>query len=61
MVMVPVRRDQIVEMCETCIFGGLHDAVGVSELGAARSGVDQGGIAGGRYEERGVPTFHIIT
>src|SRR5262245_42690951 len=61
MVTMPMRRDEMINLRETGILGGCHDALGVADgsLRSSVAGIDQDGFAGWRDEQRGIAAFDI--
>jgi hypothetical protein len=60
MIAVPVSRNQVVDLGESCVLDGGHDALRIPDSGCTGiSGIDEHGFAGGRHEERGISALHV--
>ena len=59
MVAMIMRDQQVVDPLQTCLLRRLDDAVGVARLQTRPTRIHQQRLAGGRHDQRTLPTFHI--
>src|SRR5262245_58182288 len=60
MIAMPMRRDQVVDLCESGVLDGIHDPSRVPRRSRTTvTSVDQDGFARRRYEKRRAAALHV--